>query len=332
MSHLLVHSKDPLVRETAAQVLGQRGSLQTVSLLVQRMAKDDNLWVRARCAEALGSMGASNAIRDLRSALAREKDQRVRRMIGMALVRLGQRTGIEELMWQLKSGTNYTRAEVMTFLVQLFGQPLGQDADAWWAYLAVDGNRLLAHRPPGAWAIKGLTGLNRRPLQLLGRPLSRSWQQVPAVVLRLSPTREPITVEHLQQLQRSSGSVPDGCLLLVQTDWRDAPPQAAPPSTPGKPKPPAPPTGPGLTLDAVKHLLQQAPHLLGLGIDTPTLDAPGVTGRPGAELLLSQKRFVIPGVDGMDQLPAHGLRMLILDHGPARRAGERRIALLAIMP
>ena len=82
LAQLLQRGKDPLVRESAAQIMGLRGGREAIPLLLRRMKDDDNRWVRARCAEALGRLGAVNAIKALRSALGREKDQRVRRAVG----------------------------------------------------------------------------------------------------------------------------------------------------------------------------------------------------------------------------------------------------------
>jgi len=311
VEQLLTRSKDPLVRETAAQVLGLRGSAESVPLLINRLAKDDNLWVRARAAEALGTMGSPAAIRPLRSALAREKSQRVRRMIGMALVRLGQRTGVEELMWQLKAGTNHTRADVMAFLVQVFGQPLGQKADSWWAYLSDHGYEFLAHRPGGVVGLDELKGLDGNP-RLFSAKTPPAWRRVPAFVLRLPP---PVTSRQLRLFEGRNGPLPDGCLLLIHTGWRGGKSGAR--------------AAPGLTIDAVRHLLKRAPKLVGVSIDTPTLDPPTVEGHPGRDLLVGQGRLVLEGVTGMEHLPDSS-SLLIVDRGSS--GDSRRALVLGLMP
>jgi hypothetical protein len=196
ITELLTAARDPLVRETAAQVLGQRGAATAVPLLAKQLAKDDNKWVRARCAEALGRIGDPGAIRALTSSLAKEKDQRVRRSVARALVRFGQRAGLNELMWQLKAGTNHTKAEVMAFLVGVTGRPLGQDDKAWWSYLSRRGNIFLARRPAGVPAI---VELGRPEKTRLHAGTRFSWRAVPAVVLG----------------RRLRGPIPDGCLLLI---------------------------------------------------------------------------------------------------------------------
>ena len=78
---VLVEAKDPLVRESAAQVLGHRGGEHAVALLKERLRKDEHKWVRARAAESLGLLGAREATHALTAALSREKDQRVRRTV-----------------------------------------------------------------------------------------------------------------------------------------------------------------------------------------------------------------------------------------------------------
>jgi hypothetical protein len=315
----LVASKDALVRESAVQILGARGSTASIPLLVERLQKDNNLWVRSRAAEALGRLGAPAAIRPLRSALAREKQQRVRRMIAVALVRLGQRAGVEDLMWQLKSGTNHTKAEVMALWVDLFGRPLGQDPKAWWAYLSREGQTLLARRPAGDPAL-----LELRTARLFASKVT-PWQVLPAVVITLKPTGRPVTPRELRAFERKQGRIPDGCLLLIRTRWREAKPQ------PKNER--ALISGPGLTLAAAQHLLQRAPKLAGVGIDAPALDATTAAGTPNAarDLLVSKGRLALVGVEGMDLLLASGTRVLLVDTGEAT-AGARKVRALALMP
>ena len=317
----LLSSKEALVRESAAQILGARGSTAAVPLLIERLQKDKNIWVRARAAEALGRLGAPAAIRPLRSALARETQQRVRRMISMALVRLGQRAGVEDLMWQLKSGTNHAKAEVMAFWIDLFGRPLGQDPKAWWAYLSREGQTLLARRPAGDPALLELAAA--RMFSARARP----WQVVPAVVIPRAATGRPVTPGVLRALERGQGRIPDGCLLLIRTRWKQAKKQRSA-------RKPALITGPGLTLAAAKHLLGRAPRLAGVGIDAPALDALTAAGAPNAarDLLVSRGRMVLEGVEGLDLLLSSGTRVLLVDLGSAGAANERKVRALALMP
>jgi hypothetical protein len=324
MEQLLTKAKDPLVRESAAQVLGLRGSPTSVPLLLGCLQKDDNLWVRARCGEALGQAGATTAIRQLRSALDREKDQRVRRTIAIALARLGQRTGVEELMWQLKSGTNHTKAEVMHFLVGITGQPLGQNVKAWWAYLARTGNRFLSLRAGGSPGLAAIEGRNPVVFSRSVRP----WQQLPAVVLRF-PTDRAITPDALRAHERRNGAIPDGCLLLLRGVAPAKKPAKA--KNPPKAKKPALP-GPGLTVEAARTLLKRAPKLLGVGIDARSIDPPTAKQRSAArDLLVSSGRLVLVGLDGLDRIAAHGTRLLLVDLG-AGPEGGRRVRALAVLP
>ena len=335
---LLQNSKDPLLRETAAQILGQRGASSAVPLLVRALRADDNRWVRGRCAEALGMIGSPAALSALRAAMEREKDQRVRRMIAQAQLRLGQTAGIRELMWQLKSGTNYAKAEAMELLVRATGQPLGQDADAWWTYLDARGNMAQALRPRGSPAVVELRGVasdggaRRGPLLYAQHP--PAWQQLPAVVLDLAPTREPVSRAALESIEKRRG-LPDGCLLLLRTGWRDTKPPAD--DSPALREPRLTdratphPRLPFLGVEAARYLLQRAPRLLGVGIDAPTLDDPSGAARPARTLLVAKRRLVLESVDDLDRLSALGGRVVLVHLGPAP-AGAHRVRALAIIP
>lgn len=302
---MLANSRDPLVRESAAQVLGLRGSSAAVRLLVGCLSGDDALWVRARCAEALGRIGDPSSIHPLNSALAREKNQRVRRMIAQALVRLGQRAGINELMWQLKAGTNHTKAEVMAFLIDMLGQPLGQDVDAWWSHLADKGSLSLARRPRGSPSIVEMGGA------VLHLPDGQSWLQVPAVVLDLASGRDLITERSLKTYERRNGALPDGCLLLLRTERSKKNPQIKQKNRL---------SGPGMSLDAARYLLHRLPNLVGIGIDSQNLDPPG--SKEVRRFLLSRKKVVVESLGDMDRIWKNGTRLLLLQ--PAR--------VLAILP
>jgi hypothetical protein len=325
---LLVKSRDPQMRESAAQVLGLRRSVLSLPLLVKRLAKDENLWVRARCAESLGLLGATAAVTPLASALAREKNQRVRRTIAEALVRLGQKKGVEELLWQLKAGTNHTKAEVMTFLVSFTGQPLGQDPKAWWAYFSRRGYQLMSLRPPGGLGLYELRGLalkGTRTGPLVSGKEPTAWRQLPAVVLRLEPSRRPVTARTLREYERRHGKIPDGCFLLLRTGWRDA--KAEKPLPTRKGQAPQKPPGPGLGQGGAKHLLRRAPRLLGVGIDTPTLDPPaGDAARSARETLLAERRLVIESLDDLDRIPAGAARLLLVG------TGGRQVRVFAALP
>ncbi len=334
----LAEEKDPLRRESAAQVLGLRGDPSSVPLLQRALAKDANLWVRARAAEALGQIGERAGVAPLTSALATEKDQRVRRSIATALLRLGQEAGLRELVWQLRSGTNYVKAEVMETLVAFTGQPLGQDAEAWWAYFRGDGARLLAGRPGGSPVVLELPGVTpageKKPRgPFLHARVAAATRQLPAVVLRLAPTRQPIDRAALEAHERLRGRIPDGCLLLIRSAWRETKAAPPPPPRPAAKQPapplpaPAPPAGePHLTLDGARFLLERAPRLLGVGLDASALDAKGALDRPARSLLVSRGKLVLEAVGDLDLLQEHGTRLLVLGLG-----GER-VRLLAVLP
>ena len=145
-------------------------------------------------------------------------------------------------------------------------------------------------------------------------------------MLTLPPTREPVTVARLRALERKQ-AIPDGVLLLVRTRWR-----AARIKAPARARRPARPVGPGLTLEAARHLLNRAPKLLGLGIDAPTLDPATPAGKhPVRDLLVAEKRLALENVDGVERIIAAGTRLAIVDQGAAP-GGGRQVLLLAILP
>jgi kynurenine formamidase len=351
----LSRSKNPLLRESAAQVLGLRGSPESVPLLTRALAKDDNLWVRGRSAEALGLIGSPSGIPGLSTALGIEKDPRVRRMIGQALVRLGQPAGVKELMWQLRSGTNYVKAEVMQFLVGITGQPFGQEVDAWWAYLHEEGRLFLARRPGGSPTVVEMHGVSLRGVSLTQGPFlfakaAPSFRQVPAVVLTLEPTAYPVSRQILALQEKRSGKIPDGCLLLIRTRWKEAAPAPpAPPSAPAPARQPgapmssrepspggqqlAPPVrGPFLEPEATRFLLERAPKLIGVAIDAPSLDPPGSDHHPSRTLLVSQGKLAIESLDDMDRVVPLGTRVLLVRQGAKGKDGSYPVKLLAVLP
>jgi hypothetical protein len=340
VEELLVSSRDPFVRESCAQVLGQIGNPESVALLTARMDKDEDKWVRARAAEALGLIGSPAGLRVLRSFLAKETDQQVRRMAAQALARLGQRAGIEELLWQLKAGNHHAQAEVMQFLVELTGQPLGQDVEAWYTYFSGGGYALLALRSGGSPALHELRGLedkargSRRLGPFLETALAQPYQRVPAVVLVVEPRCEALTRERLERIEEPLGRLPDGALLLLHfprpaTAAAPGPAPCRGPKDAGRCALPsaalgAPPPGPGLTPEAALHLLARFPKLLGVGIDAVSLDPPP-TRLPGARgsarsLLLAAGRMVLEGLDDLELVPRRGGRLLLV---PASVASGR---------
>jgi len=312
---LLVKAKDPLKRESAALVLGRRGDHSAVGILAKRMKKDKDPWVRARCAEALGLLGSKKATRALKGALAKEKRPRVRRAIGAALFRLGDKTGLLELMWQLKSGTNYSRAEAMRVLVSTTGRPLAQDRKRWWSYLAARGYQKLKTRPPGSPALVEFGGRSR----IVGAPKS-GWKKLCAVVLRLEPARRrPIDKNALLAYEKLHGAIPDGCVIFIETRWASA--KKTPLTKNNKPQP----DGPGLAKSGIDYLLTRAPRLLGIGIDTPTIDLPSAANKPIRKLLREKSLLLLEAVDGLEKLNAGGTQILLVQ-------GKARHHLIAVLP
>lgn len=355
VEEMLVKHKDPLIRESAAQILGLRGSSSAIPLLIQALKNDENKWVRARSAESLGLIGSTSAIQPLQSALNKEKDQRVRRMIGQALLRLGQRSGIDELMWQLKSGNNNSKAEAMQFLVATTGQPFGQDIDRWWNYLYDHGRVFLALRPEGSPAIRELRGLKSDQPKIPGAgpylyaKKPQSWQQVAAIVLSFSPSPLPVTKAKLIEYEKAHGPIADGCLLLLRTRWQEAKHGNLPANNKmlssksslrekAKNRPDSSTDAvapwPWLENDAAQYLLQRAPGLLGIAIDTPTLDSPLSVEQPTRNLLVDKNRLVLESLGDMDRLQPEGTRLLIVTVGrnTANSNAAYAVQILAILP
>lgn len=332
---LLSSSPEPLIRESAAQVLGQRGDPGAVPLLIRHLASDEDPWVRARSAEALGLLGDRRATRPLRSALAREKNQRVRRTVAEALVRLGQVAGTDELLWQVRAGTNHSKAEAARFLVQVTGQPLGQDAEAFRAHLRDGGLLALGLRPPGSPGLLPLSSASEHDSAASDGPRLRGpafgWRVLPAVVLDLRRHRGDLTAADLVILDKQAGPLPDGCLLLLRVrrepQGLTAPSATSPPSV-------------RLTADAVQHLLATLPNLLGLGLDAEPLDAPlpaskdsGPSHGPlGSQLLLKQGKLLITGLDHLGRLPSTGVRVLLVSGVAEKGRADRPVLPLALLP
>jgi kynurenine formamidase len=343
---LLKTSREPLLRESAAQVLGVRGSPGALRLLTQCLASDENKWVRARCAESLGLIGDAQAVPVLETAMAKEKDQRVRRLMAQALFHLGHKSGVRELMWQLKAGTNYSRAEAMQFFVAKTGVPLGQEIAAWWAYWDAQGYALLATRPKGSPAVlelRGLTSPSNDPSReklpqspSLYSQTSQSWRVIPTTVLTFPPSLSPLGRNALLIYEKHHGSIPDGTFLLLRPRWKEALTYLSklPAGSPQK-KPVAAEIakyGPYLTIEAARYLLLRAPKCIGVGIDTRSLNAQSNVAQPQArELLVDSKRIVLESLDDTDRLPLN-VRLLLFDPEPMNKAQPHRAQVLAILP
>ncbi|MCA9673139.1 MAG: HEAT repeat domain-containing protein [Myxococcales bacterium] len=327
---LLVTAKDAWQRESAALLLGRRGARTSIPLLAKRLEKDKNPWVRARCAEALGRIGDVAALPILKGALARAKRQRVRRAIAKALMRLGAKEGLLELMWQLSSGTNHSRADAMAALVDLSGRPLGQNVKAWWSYLAARGYQKLAKRARGAPAVASAGEVSVRGLAAA----PAGFALLPAVVLRVGKKGDlAVTERDLAHYERRYGKIPDGVLLLVEQGPAAHQEKLAPADAKAWADERArrrkaglvPRRGPGLTSAALAYLLARAPKLLGVGIDAAKLDAPGSTLVRDA--LAQKKRIALTGAKDFRGFNAGGTRALLV-----RRSTSGRWLLLGLLP
>ncbi len=356
LEQLLEKSRDPLIRETAALVLGVRGSKAAVPLLIKRLKEDDNKWVRARSAEALGRIGSPKALAPLNSALSKEKEEQVRRYIAKALLWMGQKRGIDELMWQIKSGTNHSKAESMTILSATFSQPLGQNEKAWWRYLSSKaGKSFLEKRPTGSPVTFELRGLKLSEKATRKGPYLEAnkrfgWRRTPAYVIKLSPQYFAITAKTLSLYEKQNGPIPDGCLLFLQTDWLHAKPprhqkqggrkKGAKPgegqkSPGGRSKAGGNQAikGPGITPDAVEYLLKRAPQMLGLALDTPLLgEVSSPTLKSSVMQLIQRGKLVIESVGDMDRLPPQGFQVLVIPQHKKKSKGAHHLLLLVELP
>ena len=307
---LLHDSPDPLVRESAAIVLGQRGSALSVPALGQCLSRDKHPWVRARCAQALGEIGAPKALAFLRMALDREKRETVRRRVATALTQLGDRRGLNELVWQLRAGTQHAKAQTMATLVRLTGMPLGQEIQKWWDYLGQGGYSWLSRPRRKVW----LLGDKSR----VSTPNSRDWRLLPTAVLRLGPSRKPIDVAALSAHARRYGRPPAGCLLLIDAPYGGKPHVGVSPSGQrGSRKADAirqspPPAVPGLSREATIWLLRQAKGTLGIGINRPSLGRRGAEGQSNRQIVLQHGGIVIEDLADLSGLKASGSQLMLV--------------------
>lgn len=339
LHQVLEQNPEALRRESAALILGVTADRSAVPLLLQRLQDDDNRWVRSGCAEALGLLGDPIAAAPLRSALNREKHPRVRRAIAEALMRLGDRTGVGELMWQLGSGNNHTKAEVMRFFVRSTAQPLGQDAEGWWRYFG---------RPLKQEVGRPAAGVLELTAQVPGgTPLLHStgllppWRLICVHRLRL-PTEEGRITRTLLETHARGQGLPGACLLLLQ---REAAPMRPPlPAGTTRAEPvvvvpedrdrsrqtgPAPAAPePGLAHEAAAYLIQERPKLLGVALSSYAKDQPEMSPRV-RELLLARGWLVIEGLADPDKRLPDAFRLLVIPG--AATGGRAPVRLLALL-
>ena len=133
---MLDGDRDPLRRECAARLLGRDHHVAAAADLAARLERDPDMWVRAQAAEALGVLGTGRDA--LSRALERESQEQIRLKIATALLRLGDAGGTAALVALLRTGSNHAKAHAMEALVDLYGQPLGQDAAAWEKWIQTD--------------------------------------------------------------------------------------------------------------------------------------------------------------------------------------------------
>jgi hypothetical protein len=321
---LLREHPDALRRESAALVLGYSEDTASVTLLLDRLDQERNRWVRAAICEALGLLGDRSAAPALRGALAREKHPRVRRAVALALMRLGERVGVGELMWQLTSGNQHSRAEAMKALVRATGQPLGQDIKAWWRYFGRPLQQAVGRPPGGLLELRGLrNAAGEEQPRLQGAGSHGAWRQVCARRVRLTTRRDgQITAELLRSAGRVGKPLAGSCLLLLELTIGDAPPPPVA-SDAGSAKAVGPAVVPssGLTVKAAEWLLQQRPRPAGIALAAPTREV--ARFHPEASRLLAGAGLLlIDGLAAPDRRLHDNFRMLLVPSKskPARTA------------
>jgi HEAT repeat protein len=97
----LVHD-DPLVRATAADVLGLAGAVTATPRLVAALAADTAIEVRVRAATALGRLGTRSALAPLLEAVAPDRPPALRAAAARALGELGAATAAATLAGLLR--------------------------------------------------------------------------------------------------------------------------------------------------------------------------------------------------------------------------------------
>ena len=360
---LLKQSPNPAIRESAALLLGRSANAAAGSALMTCVEKDPSLWVRAACGQALGRLAPAGAIQVLVTALAREKAPALRRALGLALMRLGQRVGLLELMWQLRSGTNHHRAAAMHLLGAQLGVALGDDPKQLWSFLARQGYHGLTLRPAGGPALLSLQSLRPDGIAFYA-PVLPEQSQICAQVVRLAPGHGPIDAK-LLRAQLKPHTVSDGCLLLILAGAEALPPMAAATTQPksstmpsatgpgpasaarrgalppaanttatkptSQPTPQRPERARGLTLDGLRYLLEIAPGLRGVGLDSPHLDAPGA-GTTVRDALLAGGRWAIAGLRSASVGRLLPLQRILVVRRFQRGAKHFAVTMLALFP
>lgn len=137
---------------------------------------------------------------------------------------------------------------------------------------------------------------------------------VPAVVVDISRIVEDnptvhLSSEHLVQWERLNGRIPDGVVLLIRTGWSRFWPD------------PLKYSGtlekndtllkfPSIRPDAAKWLLANR-NIVGIGIDTMSVDIPGQT--PETHVMLYDKNiYGLENVNLIDPLPPKGIRLYVM--------------------
>ena len=118
MCQLLKHA-DPMVRATAAKILGNQRSISSLDCLLERLAETD--WtVREEIVCALGMIGDIRALSALHNSLLEDKDAHVRQDAAYALYRIRDPSSLGPLEKALKDRIYYVRKSVLWVLAYGF--------------------------------------------------------------------------------------------------------------------------------------------------------------------------------------------------------------------
>ena len=111
-------SSDDVIREEAADKLGDLGDLTATEALIQVLS-DPDVDVRFAATRSLGKLASESALRPLIRTLEKDNDADVQSAAAIALGQLKISTAIAPLMGQLEHNDRFVRAEVVRALGNL---------------------------------------------------------------------------------------------------------------------------------------------------------------------------------------------------------------------
>lgn len=148
-AHRALEDPDPMIRDAAAEALGQFDSTAAIAALMRRLRQDDAASVRRTAAWALAQLDAMQASSALADALQSDADASVREMSAWALGNIEHSDGITALTEALRRDAS---APVREMAAWALGELEAESASAVLGE-AVTGDRSADVRATSAWAL-----------------------------------------------------------------------------------------------------------------------------------------------------------------------------------